>query len=70
MATKLEELEASQQTTAKYVVIPTNLRIDHIGCAYGPFNTYREAEDFFYATNFPTEEDVIIRKIFNPRVVI
>lgn len=63
MSNKLKEFEASRPKIMKYAVIPTNLNID-IGSVYGPFDTYRKAEDFITEMDFPFPNEVIIRRMF------
>lgn len=48
-----------------YVLIPTNLRIGHVGGVYGPYPTRAEAKKALYEDfDFPTPEEVLIRPIY------
>lgn len=47
-----------------FVIIATNPRINHIGSVHGPYATRELAEKAIEDLNFPTPEDVIVRRLF------
>lgn len=49
-----------------FVIVPTNPRINHIGCIFGPFDTREDAQTAIEKMNFPTPEDVLIRPFAAP----